>query len=173
MSSSAGSVARAAFPVRADCLSSAASPDTAVVFAGFTQEAAANITVGVFALRLVAGVARVLPWFAAHAVSAQEIGMPYLQRAGAARPDFACVRGAVAIHPRRTGCRRDVVVHRCSRRGLRAEQVAIVDDFCRSLAAFDAAGRLSLHAYSCATDSGSSAFLHVRCGTPGSSAPCN
>jgi predicted PurR-regulated permease PerM len=54
-------------------------PMQRLMFAGFTQEAAANITVGVFALLLVAGLALVLPWFAAHAVSAQEIGMRYLQ----------------------------------------------------------------------------------------------
>lgn len=54
-------------------------PMQRLIFAGFSQEAAANITVGAFALLLATCCALTLPWFAAHAVSAQETGMRYLQ----------------------------------------------------------------------------------------------
>ncbi|WP_374340720.1 AI-2E family transporter [Methyloversatilis sp.] len=54
-------------------------PMQRLMFAGFSQAAAANITVGVFALLLSACLVLTLPWFAAHAVSAQDIGQRYLQ----------------------------------------------------------------------------------------------
>lgn len=54
-------------------------PMQRLMFAGFSQAAAANITVGVFALLLVVCFVLVLPWFAAHAVSVQDTGQRYLQ----------------------------------------------------------------------------------------------
>lgn len=54
-------------------------PMQRLMFAGLSQEAAANITVGVFALLLVGAFAFMLPRFAAQAVGVQETGMRYLQ----------------------------------------------------------------------------------------------
>ncbi len=54
-------------------------PMQRLMFAGWSQQAAANITVGVLALLLVAGFAFALPWLAAHAVGVQETGSRYLQ----------------------------------------------------------------------------------------------
>jgi predicted PurR-regulated permease PerM len=54
-------------------------PMQRLMFAGLSQEASANITVGVFALLLAVALVFMLPRFAAHAVSAQETGTRYLQ----------------------------------------------------------------------------------------------
>jgi len=54
-------------------------PMKRLMFAGLSQESAANITVGVFALLLVAAFAFMLPRFAAQAVGVQETGTRYLQ----------------------------------------------------------------------------------------------
>lgn len=54
-------------------------PMQRLMFAGLSQESAANITVGVFALLLVGAFAFMLPRFAAQAVGVQETGMRYLQ----------------------------------------------------------------------------------------------